>query len=43
MNVLEEKVEIPDLPLKRAAYLHNLASQLNLAIEVPFPYPLTHA
>lgn len=32
MNLLEEKVEIPDLPRKRAAYLHDIASQLTLAI-----------
>lgn len=29
---LEEKVEIPDLPRKRAEYLHNIASKLTLAI-----------
>jgi protein arginine kinase len=32
MNLLEEKVEIPDLPRKRAAYLHDIASQLTLMI-----------
>ncbi|MCH9626296.1 MAG: Protein-arginine kinase [Chlamydiales bacterium] len=32
MNVLEGNVEIPDLPRKRAEYLHSIASQLSLAI-----------
>jgi protein arginine kinase len=32
INLLEEKVDIPDLPRKRAEYLHDIASQLTLAI-----------
>jgi protein arginine kinase len=32
LNLLEEKVDIPDLPRKRAEYLHKIASQLTLAI-----------
>ena len=32
LGQLEEKVEIPDLPRKRAEYLHNIASSLTLAI-----------
>lgn len=30
--LLEEKIEMPDLPRKRAEYLHEIASQLTLAI-----------
>jgi protein arginine kinase len=32
ISLLEEKVDIPDLPRKRAEYLHDIASQLTLAI-----------
>jgi protein arginine kinase len=32
LNLLEEKVDIPYLPRKRAEYLHDIASQLTLAI-----------
>lgn len=32
IGLLEEKVDIPDLPRKRAEYLHDIASKLTLAI-----------
>lgn len=32
MTILEKKVDIPELPRKRAEYLHSIAKQLNLAI-----------
>ena len=32
LNILHEEVEIPDLPKKRAEYLHTIASQLTLKI-----------
>lgn len=32
INQLEEKVDIPELPRRRASYLHDIASQLTLAI-----------
>lgn len=32
INLLNEQIDIPDLPRKRAEYLHTIASQLSLAI-----------